>query len=291
MLVRVKNDAFILVRDKPSESGYVIKSLPNGSVLDPTGEKSMSSGQSWISVRTGDGVTGWILESAVIPATTTERVRGVDMVYIQAGSYLNGTDPAVDLYPDPGTDSPLTEMYLDGYWIGRNEVTNAQYRACVNAGICEWEPLRDLPQGRDNYPVTNITNDQAERFCTWLGGRLPNEDEWEKAARGVDGRIYPWGDAWPTSTNNLANIPLYLDAAGRGRDLFPVGTFPNGQSPFGLMDMAGNAWEWMYNGTIRGGSCDPAEAWNYRTLMRSANHGLSSEEKNYYIGFRCVILE
>ena len=101
--------------------------------------------------------------------------------------------------------------------------------------------------------------------------------------------IYPWGDAWPSVTNNLANIPLYLDANGYGRDLFPAGTFPNGQSPYGVMDMAGNVWEWVDGGSVRGGSADPAESYDYRTLMRSANHHEPGVEKGYFIGFRCVI--
>ena len=115
------------------------------------------------------------------------------------------------------------------------------------------------------------------------------EEEWEKAARGIDRRIYPWGDAWPTVKNGLANVPLYLDENNLGRDLFPVGTFPHGQSPYGLMDMAGNAWEWMENGSLRGGSADPAESYDYRTLMRAANHHETDKEKDYFIGFRCVV--
>ena len=289
VLVRVKNDAFVLIRGKAGRNGSVVISAANGSTLELLGERSVMDNLTWIKVRTDDGYEGWIPESSVIPVTASETVKGVEMIYIQAGNFLLGTDPAVDLYADMGKDTPMKEMYLDSFWISKTEITNAQYRECVNAGICEWEPLRDLPAGRDNYPVTNITNDQAERFCTWLGGRLPNEYEWEKAARGVDGRIYPWGDAWPTVTNNLANIPLYVNPAGRGRDLFPTGTFPNGQSPYGLMDMAGNAWEWMYNTSLRGGSCDPAESWEHRILLRAANHAETEVEKSYFIGFRCIL--
>ena len=288
-LVRVKNDAFVLIRDKAGRNGNVVISAANGNTVELLGESVFKDNQSWIRVRTDNGYEGWIPQSAVIPVTASVNVKGVEMIYIRAGNFLLGTDASVDLYANPGTDTPMTEMFLDAYWIGKTEVTNLQYRACVNEGICEYEPLRDLPAGRDNYPVTNITNDQAERFCTWLGGRLPNEYEWEKAARGIDGRIYPWGDAWPTVSNNLANIPLYLNAAGRGRDLFPVGTFPNGQSPYGLMDMAGNAWEWMFNTSLRGGSCDPAESWDHRVLLRAANHADTDLEKGYYIGFRCIL--
>lgn len=289
VIVRVKNDAAVLLHTQPSLTSAFAKSVLNGEQLEVFGEKVNDGYRYWYHVRTADGAEGWVPESSVVPAPAYQNINGVEMVYIQPGPYLSGTDAAADLYWNPAADSPLTEIRMNGYWIGRNEVTNAQYRACVNAGICENDPMKDVPAGRDNYPVTNITNDQAERFCTWLGGRLPNETEWEKAARGVDGRIYPWGDAWPTVDNKLANVPLYLDQNRLGRDLFPIGTFPNGQSPYGLLDMAGNAWEWMFDGSLRGGSADPKESYDYRILMRAANRTEFDGEKGYYIGFRCVI--
>lgn len=287
--VRVKNDAAYLIRTAPSDNSAFVKSVLNGNQLETIGEHVHDGDKYWLHVRTASGAEGWIPESYCIPSPVTQTVNGIDMIYIQAGNFLSGTDPTVDMYWNPASDAPLTEEYLGGFWIGRTEVTNAQYRRCVRAGICEEGPLLEVKSGRENYPVTNITNAQAERFCTWLGGRLPNESEWEKAARGTDGRIYPWGDAWPTATNNLANVPLYLDARNLGRDLFPVGTFPHGLSPYGLLDMAGNAWEWMFSESLRGGSCDPAESYTYRTLMRAANHTEYDVEKSYYIGFRCII--
>ena len=287
--VRVKNDGYAIVREQPSLSGAVLQSVRNGEMLTQRGESVFREGQTWLPVRTANGIEGWLPETAVIPAAALEQVKGVDMLYIQEGTFLAGTDSSVDMYADPGKDAPLSRVLLDGYWIGRTEVTNAQYRACVNDGACEEEPLRELKENRDNYPVSSITLGQAQDFCKWLGGRLPTENEWEKAARGIDGRIYPWGDAWPSVTNNLANIPLYLDGNGYGRDLFPAGTFPNGQSPYGLMDMAGNVWEWVDGGSVRGGSADPAESYDYRALMRSANHHETDEEKSYFIGFRCLI--
>ena len=263
----------------------------NGEQLELLGERINDGYRYWVNIRTEDGTEGWVQEMSVIPSPAIQNVNGVEMVYVRPGPYLSGTDASVDMYWNPATDSPMAEIDMNGYWIGKTEVTNNQYGACVKAGICEEEPLKEIQSRRGNYPVTNITNDQAERFCTWLGGRLPNETEWEKAARGVDGRIYPWGDAWPTVSNQLANVPLYLDANRLGRDLFPAGTFPNGQSPYGLMDMAGNAWEWMFDGSLRGGSCDPAESYDYRILMRAANRTEFDGEKGYYISFRCVIPE
>ncbi len=287
--VRVKNDGYVIVREQPFLSGKVLQSVRNGETLTQRGDSAIREGHTWIPVRTANGTEGWIPESAVIPAAALQQVNGVDMLYIQEGTFLAGTDGSVDMYADPGRDAPLSTVLLDGYWIGRTEVTNAQYKACVSEGACDGEPLQELNGNRDNYPVSSITLGQAQDFCRWLGGRLPTENEWEKAARGIDGRIYPWGDAWPSVTNNLANIPLYLDANGYGRDLFPAGTFPNGQSPYGVMDMAGNVWEWVDGGSVRGGSADPAESYDYRTLMRSANHHEPGVEKGYFIGFRCVI--
>lgn len=289
--VRVKNDAAALIRTQPSQTSAFTKSVLNGEQLELLGERVNDGYRYWVNVRTEDGTEGWVQETSVIPSPAYQTVNGVEMVYVQPGPYLSGTDASVDMYWNPATDSPLTEIKMNGYWIGRTEVTNNQYGACVKAGICEEEPLKEIQNRRGNYPVTNITNDQAERFCTWLGGRLPNETEWEKAARGVDGRIYPWGDSWPTVSNQLANVPLYLDSNRLGRDLFPAGTFPNGQSPYGLMDMAGNAWEWMFDGSLRGGSCDPAESYDYRILMRAANRTEFDGDKGYYISFRCVIPE
>ena len=287
--VRVKNDGAILVREQPSLSANVVLSVSNGNTLTVRGESVSRDGQSWLPIRTANGTGGWIPESAVIPASSLQGVKGVDMLYIQEGVFLAGTDSSVDMYANPGTDAPLSKVYLDGYWIGRTEVTNAQYKACVRDGVCDSAPLKDLKADRDNYPVTNVTLEQAQTFCRWLGGGLPTENEWEKAARGIDGRIYAWGDAWPSVSNNLANIPLYLDANGHGRDLFPVGTFPHGQSPYGLMDTVGNAREWVDGGSVRGGSADPAESYDYRALMRAANHHETDKEKDYFTGFRCVI--
>lgn len=287
--VRVKNDGAVLIREEPFRNADVILSLLNGTRLTVRGESVKNDDQNWLPIRTAGGVNGWVPESAVIPSSALQRVKGVDMLFIQAGKFLSGTDSTTDMYADPGRDAPLSEAYLDSYWIGRTEVTNAQYRSCVEEGVCDAEPLRELKGNRDNYPVTNITREQAQTFCEWLGGRLPSDDEWEKAARGVDARIYPWGDAWPSVYNDLSNLPLYLDAAGNGRDLFPAGNFPLGQSPYGVMEMSGNAWEWVQSGNIRGGSCDPAESYDYRILMRSAHRGQTAKEKSYYIGFRCVI--
>ena len=224
--------------------------------------------------------------------------------------------------PLNGEETPQLRIYLDGYWIGKTEVTNAQYLKCVEAGYCQQGGYMSLyvPEYVDR-PVTYVTIDQAERFCSWLGGRLPTEFEWEKAARGTDGRIYPWGSEEPSLENDRANVPNYVDENGDGYDLFAVGSFPKGASPYGVMDMAGNAWEWTstwfgenyyqslaeeqeVSGSIvrnpqgpeygnmqvmRGGSCNQTEVNSYVSFMRTASRSYLGMSSSYYVGFRCVV--
>jgi formylglycine-generating enzyme required for sulfatase activity len=119
----------------------------------------------------------------------------------------------------------------------RTEVTNAQYAACVKAQICT-EPgnTRWKNPAYADHPVTNVDWEQANAYARWVGGRLPTEAEWEKAARGVEGKIYPWGDQPPTA--QLLNFNSQV------KDTKPVGSYPDGASPYGAWDMAGNVWEW-----------------------------------------------
>ena len=136
-------------------------------------------------------------------------------------------------------------MSLPEFYIGKYPVTNAQYAAFVKAtggrGLSGWLSESTL-RGKEAHPAVNVSWRDAAAFCRWLGQgtglafRLPTEAEWEKAARGADGRIYPWGDAPPDET--LCNID------GTVGDTTPVGTYPKGASPCGALDMAGNVWEW-----------------------------------------------
>jgi formylglycine-generating enzyme required for sulfatase activity len=156
------------------------------------------------------------------------------MVLIPAGEFLMGDD-ASPFAPE----KPAHIVHLDDYWIDRLEVTNAQYRLCVDDGGCE-EPRAWLDENfnRDDQPAV-VTWEGASEYCAWAGTRLPTEAEWEKAARGVDGRTWPWGNAFEEHAANLSG-----DADGYGFTA-PVGSFPRDASPYGLLDVAGNAAEWV----------------------------------------------
>jgi len=139
---------------------------------------------------------------------------------------------------DTGSDDekPVHKVYLADYYIDKYETTNAQYISCMNANKCSPSQCEDYKGGKVNQPVVCIDWMQAKNYCEFAGKRLPTEAEWEKAARGTDGRIYPWGNDEPNGT--LLN---YNRSVGGTTE---VGSYPKGASLYGVMDMAGNVREW-----------------------------------------------
>ncbi|MBI5854327.1 MAG: SUMF1/EgtB/PvdO family nonheme iron enzyme [Nitrospirae bacterium] len=160
-----------------------------------------------------------------------------DMVLIPMGDFLMGAE---DGEPDA---RPAHRTTISSFWMDKYEITNAQYRRCVESGACQ--PPKDRRTFDDSqvaqHPVSNVTWNAARTYCRWVGKRLPTEAEWEKAARGVDGRRYPWGNSEGSLKRWLRERSLSPGANGTA----PVGSLPATVSPYGLHDMAGNVWEWV----------------------------------------------
>jgi formylglycine-generating enzyme required for sulfatase activity len=136
---------------------------------------------------------------------------------------------------------------LSSFEIDRTEVTIASYERCAAAGWCApLEPTTDPNFGRSDFPVTRVRWGDAVSYCEWTGGRLPSEAEWEYAARGTAGREFPWGNDYnPHLANHGSFAADPTDAADGFAGLAPVGSFPDGATPAGLLDMAGNVAEWV----------------------------------------------
>jgi formylglycine-generating enzyme required for sulfatase activity len=240
----------------------------------------------------------------VPPPTNTSAVPGTGgaRVLIPAGVFTMGSNSGDTM------EQPVHTVNVSAFYMDKYEVTNALYKACVDAGSCTFptnpsSATRTSYYGNpqfDNYPVVYVTWTMAESYCAWRGGRLPTEAEWEKAARGQDGRTYPWGEGASCSEANYA---------GCSSDTVKAGCFEAGKSPLGIYDMAGNVWEWVsdfYQAnyySIEGNSAtDPIGPDNgdtrvlrggsYMNMVKSLRTTLrnfSDPSKSYnYVGFRCA---
>lgn len=159
------------------------------------------------------------------------------LVKISEGAFWRGCYEETDKDCD-SDERPARKVFLDTYYIDKYEVTVAQYRRCVNEGQCTKPSTEGKcnwgKEGRGDYPINCVNWEQASKYCQWAGKRLPTEAEWEKAARGDDGQIYPWGNSWDIRRANVEDSV---------RDTTPVGKYPPGEHC--LYDMAGNVWEWV----------------------------------------------
>lgn len=231
------------------------------------------------------------------------KIPPADMVLVKAGEFIMGSSDVADAVPQH-------KVYLNAFYIDKYEVTNEQYvkflntigrhEGCIDlhSKDCKIEKIDGIykvKKGYEKYPVVEVSWYGADKYAKWVGGRLPTEAEWEKAARGTDGRKYPWGN---TYERNKCNVGL--------QGLMPVGSYPEGVSPYGCYDMGGNAWEWVAdwysNDTKNTSLTNPKgpETGNYRvwrggswlgnqfTVHCAARNYLAPENSKNTGGFRCV---
>jgi len=254
-----------------------------------------------------------VLIRALLGGALASAPAAADEVRVPAGPFAMGVD-----HPRATDEKPRRQIYLSAFAIDRREVSNAAFAAFVAAtghrtaaeadtaaesedGI-NWRQPRGPDSTADpDHPVVYVSWGDARTYCTWAGKRLPTEAEWEKSARGTDGRLWPWGSAFAAERANA-----WGDQDGHA-ELAPTGSFPAGASPYGALDLAGNVWEWCadwygadYYATapakdpqgpasgrfkvLRGGS------WiNPGPVLRSINRfEILPVERSPYIGFRCA---
>jgi len=258
--------------------------------------------------------------SAELGGTWRSPVDGMVLVYVPAGDFLMGASSAD---PDALEDeSPAHNVYLDAYWVDSTEVTNAMYGRCVAEGDCA-APAEEASFSRSSYysdsscagyPVIQVTWQQADDYCAWTGRRLPTEAEWEKAARGTDGRLFPWGNQVPTDAiANLCGSECRIEPRDSAiddgfPDTAPVGSFPGDSSPYGAFDMAGNVAEWVADrGQVDYYSASPSDnpagpttgdtrvfrGGVFATLSGGARLSFRSyllpSASSEFIGFRCAV--
>jgi formylglycine-generating enzyme len=209
------------------------------------------------------------------------------MVCIPAGAFTRGNNSGND------NEKPEAQIDLDEFYIDQYEVMNRFYRECVDKGVCTLQRMYNIPDYNtnifyDNYPVVGVTWDQARQYCEFLGKRLPTENEWEKAARGPDGYIYPWGNEM------IESVQISLtQRTGTVKD----GSTAEDVSEYGVYDMAGNVREWVnddYGGAgrkvVRGGSWGNHEADFWSVTKREgylSENAFGEASSARDLGFRC----
>jgi eukaryotic-like serine/threonine-protein kinase len=221
---------------------------PPGNNPEPT-ERSVSSTPTRVATRVTSTATTAPTATSIPVTSTPELGIGSTMVsekddmvivYVPEGNFIMGNDEGLS------DEKPAHTVFLDAFWIYRTEVTNGMHALCVQDGDCQVPSNLSSSTRNDHYsniqyrdyPVIYVNWDDANDYCIWAGARLPTEAEWEKAARGTDGRIFPWGNEYPSSC-------LLLTANFCSDDVDIVGSHPSGASIYGALDMAGNVYEWI----------------------------------------------
>jgi len=284
------------------------------------------------------------IEKPTTKDTTADRIScSLGMVAVPAGKFLTGCKD-VNEKECMSLEEPQREEVIEKpFCIDRTEVTNEQYSRCIQAGKCSpiaedrcgiFSRYIDQPVARFiggvfvdyvdkeghegtswngqapmqsdfhaiDHPVVCVTWEEANAFCEWAGKRLPTDTEWEKASRGTDGRMYPWGAEKPSCEHAV----MYGGDAGCGRKTtWPVGSKPNGTSPYGALDMSGNVWEWVEDechdqkGTmghyIRGGSWVEEEYYLFHASFKGCRRPtiipgvhIRGTLRSNDLGFRCA---
>ncbi len=272
-----------------------------------------------------------ILASSSCKTPPVERIRAKDgmmMLYVPGNTYQMGSTDAEkqsalaqcqQLYTDDichtalfEDETPIHTVTLSDFWIDQTEVSNAQYALCVVAGVCGESLYADnINYNPSDYPVVGVTWRDAMTYCTWVGGRLPTEAEWEYAARGNDRFIYPWGNEFDASKANFCDKNCQGESRTETADdgygmTSPVTGFPLGKSWCGVLNMAGNVSEWVedwYSGYLVKPQSNPTgpDTGTYKVLrggswsndpigIRAANRmNPLPDERSGFIGFRCVV--
>ncbi|GMV33096.1 MAG: hypothetical protein AMXMBFR60_09250 [Chloroflexota bacterium] len=279
---------------------YLLKNLPSSTTEAPrTMTAAPSKTKTPAPTKTFTPKPPTFTPTPGIGSTMISEKDGMILVYVPAGEFTMGSDTG------SSDEQPVHQVDLDAFWIDQTEVTNAMYAKCVEGGECT--PLSSTRSYThnpyygnsefDNYPVIYVNWDQANKYCSWAGRRLPTEAEWEKAARGTDGRTYPWGEDISCG---------YANYGGCVGDTTAAGSYPTGASIYGALDMAGNVWEWVsslyqpypYDANdgredlsasgsraLRGGSWSIND--NYvRSADRDGNDPANSSS---HVGFRCSL--
>ncbi|MGD0878023.1 MAG: formylglycine-generating enzyme family protein [Anaerolineales bacterium] len=235
----------------------------------------------------------------------TSPADGMILVCVPAGNFLMGSsDEDQDA---AANEKPQHTVFLEAFWIDKTDVTNGEYALCVASGGCPL-PMSTISYNHEayfgtptfqNFPVTNVTWQQASQYCAWAYRHLPSEAEWEKVARGTDGSLYPWGNSAPDR--------YFLNFNSSLGDTSAVCQYPDGNSAYDACDMAGNVWQWVGdwyddngyatapafnpNGPLTGiykvfrGSQWGSPAWAVRSAIRRWR---LPNQWSYNLGFRCA---